>query len=173
MKKIGLILGAVALLVAAQPASAQVSFGPQVSWGSEWDLGIGGRVHFDLGSAFNIEDGFFQDLFGMATGTYFMPDCGSVVDCSFMDISANVAVPFPVESSVMPYAGAGIGIGRFSSDVDTIFGGFGASGSNVGLNVLGGIFFPLGGLRGFAEAKYFTAGAGQFSLSGGILFGGS
>lgn len=172
MKKIGLVLGAVALLAAAQPAAAQVSFGPHVAFGADTDIGIGADVHVGLANALGIEDGFFANLVGQFTGTYYLWDCG-VVDCSFIDISANGVVPFAVESSVTPYAGAGIGVGRASVDYDTPFGDFGASGTDVGLNVLGGIFFPLGGLNGFAEAKFGISGADQFVLRGGLLFGGN
>jgi hypothetical protein len=40
------------------------------------------------------------------------------------------------------------------------------------VNILGGIFFDLGGLDAFAEAKLGLAGAEQLSLSAGVLFGG-
>jgi opacity protein-like surface antigen len=168
MKKWVCLLGAFGLLLAAQPATAQVSFGPQLAWGDDTDLGIGARVHFDLADMFGVEDGFFADLFGMGTGTYFFIDCPSGVSCSFLEFNANAGVPFDIDGSVTPYAGAGIHLARASVS----FQGFSESDTEFGLNILGGIFFPLGGLRGFAEAKFGISGADQLVLAGGVLFGG-
>ncbi len=153
----------------AQPAQAQVSFGPQLAWGDDTDLGIGGRAEFGLADAFGIDEDPFADLFGMATATYFFWDCDRGFDdvdedCSYFEINGNAAVPFEVESSAVPYAGAGLHIGRLSVG--------NASDTEVGLNLLGGVHFPLGALRGFGEAKLGLGGADQFVIAGGVMFGG-
>lgn len=168
-------IAALALLLPllATPAEAQVSFGPQVAWGDDTDLGVGARAEFGLADAFGITEGPFAELYGMGTATYFFMDCGGGfgsdgVDCSYIEFNANGAVPFELEGSATPYAGAGLHLGR----VSVSGGGFSSSDTEIGLNLLGGVKFPLGGLQGFGEAKLGLGGADQFVLAGGVLFGG-
>ncbi len=167
MRRCAVLLAGLALLqLAPAKVEAQVSFGPLVAWGDDTDLGVGGRVDIGLGNAFGVDSGPFQNLFASTGATYFFIDCD---ECSYFEINGNLAVPFTLEgSSVEPYAGSGIHIARSSSDVENPF--VEDDNTEVGLNLLGGIFFPLSDLRGFAEAKFEIVGAEQFVLSAGILF---
>jgi hypothetical protein len=171
MKRLSLLAGALLVFAAAQPAAAQVRFGPHLAWGEDTDLGVGGRVLFDMAGLFGITEGFFTDLTGQAGGTYYFWDCDhgfDEVDCSALQFDFDGIVPFQVESAVTPFAGVGFHLARFSAE------NLGESDSETefGMNVLGGIFFALGSLDAFAEAKLGLAGAEQLSLSAGILFGG-
>lgn len=156
----------------AQPAQAQVDFGPQIAWGDDTDFGVGGRIDFGIGNAFGVDDGPFANLFGSAAATYFFVDCPSNADCSYFEIDGNLAVPFTLEgNSLRPYAGAGIHVARWSVDFDGVgIPGADVDDTEVGLNLLGGIFFPISDLDGFVQGKFGLAGAEQFVLSAGILF---
>lgn len=174
MKRWSWIL-AVALVLPflAQPAQAQVSFGPQLAWGDATDLGIGARAEFGLGEAFGFTESPFAELYGSATATYFFWDCGggfgpggADLDCNYIELNANGAIPFEIDAGVTPFVGAGLHLGRTSVSSS----GFSDSDTEVGLNILGGLQFPLGGYGGFVEGKFGLTGADQFVLSTGILF---
>ena len=177
MKRFAILLAGLALVhLAPTQAEAQVNFGPYVAWGDDSDLGIGGRVDIGLGNAFGVDSGPFQNLFLNSGVSYFFIDCDSgfdfdEVDCSYIEVNGNLAVPFTLEgSSIQPYAGSGLNIARVSVEAES--GPFEGeeSETDVGLNILGGIFFPISDLRGFAEGKFELGGGEQFVLSGGILF---
>ena len=173
MKRFAILLAGLALVhLAPTQAEAQVNFGPYIAWGDDADLGIGGRVDVGLGNAFGVDSGPFQNLFLNSGVTYFFFDCDEGfddVDCSWIEINGNLAVPFTMEgSSIQPYAGTGLNIARVSVESDEI--DFDRDDTEVGLNVLGGIFFPISDLRGFGEIKFELGGGEQFVLSGGILF---
>lgn len=178
MRRWVVLAAAMALFaLAPRPAQSQAAFGPMLAWGDDTDIGIGGRIDFGLGGALGIDQGAFQNLFGSAGATYYFTDCIpgfdlDQVDCSVWEIFGNVAVPFTIEgSSIEPYAGAGLQIAHASYDYPN-FSAFDHDNTEAGLNLLGGIFFPIGDLSGFAEGKFELAGADQFVLSAGILFGG-
>jgi opacity protein-like surface antigen len=176
MKRYAILLAGLALVhLAPAQAEAQVNFGPYVAWGDNADLGIGGRVDVGLGNAFGVDSGPFQNLFLNSGVTYFFIDCDEggfdEIDCSWIEINGNLAVPFTLGgSSLQPYAGTGIHIARVSFDysdnplVDDV------DDTEVGLNILGGVFFPISDLRGFGELKFELGGGEQFVLSAGILF---
>ena len=126
------------------------------------DLGVGARVDWDLGSAFEIEEGFFQDLTASFNANYVFDDFD---DATTLIFNVNGIVPFQIDGAVTPFAGAGINHYRISVD-----GPFSFTGS--GLNLLGGIMFGLGNLPAFTELQYSTTGAGFLSLSFGVMFGG-
>jgi hypothetical protein len=175
MKRCAIFLALLALIqFAPAEAEAQVSFGPYVAWADDTDLGVGGRVDVGLGNAFGADSGPFQNIFLNSGVTYFFWDCDEgfdEVDCSFIEINGNLAVPFTLEgSSIQPYAGTGLNIARVSVEVSDNPFLDEADDTEVGLNVLGGIFFPISDLRGFAEAKIELSGGEQFVLSAGILF---
>lgn len=160
--------------VATQPLSAQAVFGPQLAWGDNTDFGVGGRVEFGLGDLVGLEEAPFADIFGQATATFFFPDCGggffgggTGVDCSFFEIAASAAVPFDLDEDFTPYAGAGLHLGRFGVSS----GGTSDSETKLGLGLLGGVKFPLGGVNAFAEGKINLGTYDQVVLQFGVLFG--
>lgn len=165
MKKLACIALAAAFLVVSTPAEevqAQVAFGPQaVLWDFD-DFGIGARVDWNMGEAFDIDEGFFENLTGSFNANYVFDDFN---DATTLIFNINAHVPFDIDAGVTPFAGTGINHYRISVD-----GPFSFSGS--GLNLLGGIMFGLGDIPAFTELQYSTTGAGFISLSFGVLFGG-
>jgi opacity protein-like surface antigen len=164
----------VALLAVAGPASAQ-RFGVQANWADDFDFGIGVRAELDFPNLLTSE-GPFSRTFGIGSFDYFFPDCGGVsgFDCSYWEVNLGLAVPI-VAASVDPYVGAGLNIARFSADYDEVLPGldFGASSTDVGVNLLGGLRFPLGGLSAYGEARIELGGGEQLVLTFGVLLGGS
>lgn len=176
MKRLTILVVGLGLWLTAAPVQGQVAFGPLLAWGDDSDVGVGGRVDFGLGDALGIDEGAFQNLFGSAGATYFFTDCTpgfdfDEVDCSWFEINGNLGVPFTIEdSSIAPYAGTGLHLARVS--VDHPGTAFDNDDTEVGLNLFGGISFPISDLAGFVEGKFELAGGEQFVLSTGIMFGG-
>lgn len=165
MKRLITIAFAAAFLLVTSPAEevqAQVAFGPQAVLWDFSDFGVGARVDWGMGDAFEIEEGFFEGLTGSFNGNYLFDDFS---DANTLIFNANAWVPFDIDAAVSPYAGTGINHYRISVD-----GPFNFTGS--GLNLLGGIQFGLGDVPAFTELQYSTTGAGFLSLSFGVLFGG-
>lgn len=168
-----MLAAAMVFLFVAQPANAQtsVSFGPQLAWGDGSDLGIGARAEFGLGETFGLTESPFTDLYGSATATYFFCGSGfgpanSGTDCSYVELNGNGVIPFEIDAEVTPFAGAGLHLGRTSIRQE----GTRFSNTEIGLNFLGGLQFPLGAYSGFVEGKFGIVGVDQFVLSTGIMF---
>lgn len=97
---------------------------------------------------------------------YFTPE-----NTTFWSLSGNALYPFGVNNqSFTPYAGAGLGLYRQS--VDTQVGS--VSSTDLGLNLLFGLEFPLQTVRPFVEAQFTPVFADDsynlFTVKGGILF---
>jgi hypothetical protein len=152
MKKTLFIATAMLCLAGAESASAQgFRWGPEVSLGTDTDLGLGARAEFDFsGSALTI----------IASFDYYFPD-GPV---DYWEINANLIYNFDIPSAptVTPYAGGGLNIGHASGD--------GFSDTDPGLNLLGGTRFDAGSIMPFVEVKFTIEGVEQFVITGGILF---
>lgn len=164
MRKIAfavLVAAAAALPSSASAQRAQpVRFGAQLSYGSDIDLGIGGRVRIPLPQVYQGVglDGSFD---------YFFPG-GNL---TFWEINADGNYTFPVKnSSIEPYVGAGINYAHVSADCGGL--DIDCSDSNAGLNVLGGARFGVEGKHWtpFAEARGELRSGGKFVVTGGILF---
>ena len=152
MRKILVAAAVMLCLVGVQTASAQgFRWGPEVSLGTDTDLGLGARGEFDFsGSALTI----------IASFDYYFPD-GSV---DYWEINGNLIYNFNIPSAptVTPYAGGGLNIGHASAE--------GYSDTDPGLNLLGGARFDAGSIMPFAEVKFTIEGVEQFVVTGGILF---
>lgn len=151
----------------AEPAQAQVQFGAQASYAADFDFGIGVRAQSGLAS-FMEEESPLAVLTGVVSLDFFFPDCGTV-DCSYMEINGNALYPLDFGEGFAPYAGGGLNIARISYDFGE-FGGGETSDTEVGLNLLGGATFALGGFNTFAEAKVELGGGEQVVLAFGVLF---
>jgi len=100
---------------------------------------------------------------------------------SYWEINGLVTYPLEVEATARPYVGAGLTIGRLSTDGE-VDGESVASGSEseIGLNALAGVRFPQLSVPLFVEVRLSTlrfvdAAGGESSgiyLTGGFLFGG-
>lgn len=144
-------------------AAAQ-AVGIQGNWGSDTELGIGARVEFGLPNLITSE-GPLSNTFLIGSFDWFFPDfCDNVDDCSYWELNTNLAVPITA-STVDPYAGLGLNIGRVSVA--------GFSDTEIGLNLLGGLRFRLGGLSAFGEGRAVVGGVEQLVLTLGVLVGGT
>jgi hypothetical protein len=155
-----------AFFMAVPNAKAQVSFE------------LGPRAGYDIG-------GDIDELFLGADarlGMIDIPvDVGVTFDYYLMEenvslyqLSVNAYYDFALaDAGFIPYAGAGIGISRMSFDFGDEFGEwFGsssASSSDTGINLLGGIRFPMGGFTPYAQAQFTIGDLDLLTLSGGIL----
>ena len=157
-----LIMTAVALLLAVPTmAVGQVAFGPQLSFGGDTDLGIGGRV------LANVESMEHWDFIG--TFDVWFPDDRGGNDVSAWEANGNLAYNFVVEdTSLNPYAGAGLSIFHVSVDDDLI--GEDRDDTDLGLNLFGGLKFPGQSVTPFVEVRAVLEAADQVVVTGGILF---
>lgn len=161
-----------ALVCSAAPLAAQVEprLGLGVSFADDFDLGIGVRTEFNL-KKWLEDDSFASRLIATGSFDYFFPDCE---DCRYFEVNANLLHPFQLTASRLePYAGAGLNVARFSVPDIVLDDGLAGGGSDteVGLNILGGFYFPFGKLNAFAEGRLELNGGEQFVLSFGVLFG--
>jgi hypothetical protein len=131
----------------------RLEFGVQASFAdNDLDFGIGGRVSAPLDA---VGDGF--SLLG--TFDLFFPDGPA----SYWEANGNLVYTFRLRRSRLhPYVGAGLNLGHWSSG--------GASDSDMGLNVLGGINIPARRLRPFVEARVELRDNGPFLISAGLRF---
>jgi hypothetical protein len=149
-------------------AGAQVRFGANLSWGSKTDLGLGARLNFGLGDMASN-----QPVEGLVTFDYFFPgESTPGNDVTYWTVTANAIYRFTQRSSsVAPYAGGGVMLGRASSDAVSPGPG-GGSGSKVGLHAVGGLRFKTAGtVLPFVEGRLELKDSAQFVLSGGVFFG--
>lgn len=163
------IVSLLAVLVLAMPAQAEspFRFGGQLSFADDLDFGIGARALFDTGDI--VPQSRVEAAFD-----YFFPDEGGFgADVTAWIFEANAHYFFPIENSpVNVYAGAGLHYWDISFDVEFLGGSVEGGDDGLGLNLLGGVEFPLEGapVTPFAELKLQVSGAEQFILTGGVLF---
>jgi len=161
MKRIFIpLISALLLIVAAGPARAQVprgstSFGAQLSLGENVDLGVGARVGFGLA-------GVVDKLQGVATLNIFFPGQNN----SYWSLNTSALYPLKLESKavITPYAGAGLGIARFSNR---------RTETKLNLNLVAGTLFgSREKLVPFAEIRLPVGGIDNigFFLTGGLWF---
>jgi len=151
---------------AARPAAAKQrpSFGLQLNWGSDTDVGLGGRVVFGLKAIAPR-----TPIDGIVSFDYYFPSAPAGTDATFWEINANLAYRFkvPARSALRPYAGGGLNIGHASASA----GGASASDTKPGLNLLGGTTFKVkGSVTPFAEFRGVIGDFDQVVLTGGVRF---
>lgn len=170
MRQVRSLLAAVALLVIGATTAEAQRFGAQVSWGDESDIGVGVRGEWDFANKLT-NTGAFSRAFIIGQFDYYFIDCPAGASCTFFEINPSLAIPFQTTgTNVKPYAGAGLRISRMSQSA----GGVSASESDMGLNLLGGLKFGLGGMDAFTEARLGLGGDfEQLAISFGFLFGGN
>lgn len=152
---------AAAFAIGASQVEAQ-AIGPQITWGSDADLAVGARIELGLPNLLT-SSGPLSSTFLIGSFDYYI-DCE---ECSLWEVNGNLAVPVAA-SSLNPYLGAGLNVMRFSTD----FAGLDVSDTEIGLNLLGGLKFPIGSLSAFGEGRLTVSGSEQFALTFGVLFGG-
>ncbi len=145
------------------------------------DNTIGINVNAGLGTLFTPD--FHFGAFIEYWGKTYSSDNGfnnSEVTWSSIVVAPQLKYHIPMEnSSIRPYAGAGLGLQfwsvDYSSDLTDDFFGFGrdasTSGSALAIFFLGGIEFPLSpNFNGVAELKYTVADADYFGIFAGVQF---
>ena len=160
MKMLRSALVALSVLGITAGAVQGQRFGAQVNWGDDVDLGVGARLEIPVALA---SEGFLAGTFLVASFDYYFPDG----PFDYFEFNGNFVAPVNTESNLNPYVGAGLNMARWSYDGP----GDGASSTDLGLNLLGGIRFLLGSMSSFAEAKFEAGGGEQFVLTFGVMFG--
>ena len=163
------------LAVPSQDAHAQVKIGPRavVSVGdisdAGGDFGIGADVRFLAGDLPVTFNGAFDYYF---VSDQEIPGTNEEIGATIFTIDFNALYMFGVDNQAFtPYAGGGLGITRYSLDQDTQFGTFGASTTEVNLNIVGGAEFPLEQFTPFVQAQFGVGGDfDRFNIAGGLLF---
>lgn len=146
------------LAVAAQGLDAQVRFGGQLNIADETDVGLGPRIALDLGDT-------GTPLQVVGTWDIYFPDEDAL---DYWELNGNLVYRFELEETdaVVPYGGGGLNVARF--DVETP-GGDEVGDTEVGVNFLGGVEFPLVSLSPFVEFRVTAEGGEQFYVTGGVL----
>ena len=169
MQKVRSLVTAVALaVVGASAADAQARFGAVFNWADETDVGVGARLEIPMQGVMSKTEPFSRAFF-IGQFDFYFPDCAAGVDCTYFELNPSLAVPFRA-TNFEPYVGAGLHISRMAVSS----GGTSVSENEMGLNLLGGLRFPLGGMTALTELRLGLGGNHeQFALSFGFMFGGS
>lgn len=157
MPRLRTLLGAAAL-AAMTPLSAQAQalFGPTLAWHDDANLGIGATIGVEL-PEISEGVGFMGDFI------YFFPD-----GYDYFELNANATYDFPLaESTVLPFALAGLNIGRVSVDVPTLGT---ATDTEVHLNLGGGIAFDAGTFRPKVGGRFILGDGTAFVLFATLPF---
>ncbi len=155
-------LAACAVMVVASAAqlSGQIRVGGQINFADDFDFGLGPRIV--------VADPALGEFRFIGTFDLYFPDDRAGVDIDYWEINGNVVYDFAIQSAptLVPYVGAGLNIAHASGGV----GNLGASDTNLGVNLLGGMEFKTGRLRPFVELRVELEGGEQFVVTGGLLF---
>lgn len=132
--------------------------GAHVSYGfEEWSsFGLGLNASYPLAEA----------ILGAASFTYHFPG----EEFTFWDFNLNAHFLFDIEGNITPYAGGGLNYSRWGFPTIDVPGfDITASGSEVGLNLVGGAFMSLENrMRLFTEGRFVISDLDQFVLSAGL-----
>ncbi len=150
---VAVLAGFLALALAPVGSDAQVRFGGQLNFADDTDFGLGPRVAFDLeelGPRFQI----------IGTWDIYFPD-NDLVD--FWELNGNLVYRFelPDTDGVEPYGGGGLNVAR--TEVGDV------GDTDLGLNILGGVEFPLTSVTPFVELRVTAEGSEQLYITGGVL----
>lgn len=163
MKKLLVVAAVAAAIALPGSARAQVSISPHAAFANDVDFGIGAIVGFPLES-------LHEAIEGAGSFTIFFPGDG----LGYWEINALLNYMIELANpDVLPYVSAGLGIGNYSIDVPDIpgFGGFGFSGTEIGLKVGGGAKFnPDNSVSPFAEVHLGLGNIPDFAVRGGVSF---
>lgn len=160
---------AIALFAVAPQALFAQGFllGPEIAWNDDFDFGIGAGAEVDLdgvANGFGVQGDFL----------YFFPGDEGSLNVDYWEFNGNATYDFPLKNStVVPYVLAGINVGNVSLDYEGTDGGldiFDGDGTEVGLNVGGGIQFDLGSFRPRVGARFVLGGWETFTLYGFLPF---
>jgi hypothetical protein len=154
-----LLVGLGLLAFAAAPTQAQFQFGPQVGWGDDADLALGGRVFFGIAS-------LPENITPMVSFNWFIDACE---ECTWFEFDLGAIYKFTASGTVTPYVAGALNLTRVSIDLGPLGD---ASDTEIGLTALGGILFNLGSVGAFADGGITLGGGEQLKLNFGVLLGG-
>lgn len=148
---------ALALLTLSAPAvQGQIDLGPQLSVAEDVDVGIGVNVVAPLTT-------LYENLEFSGNFTFYFPDG---VDYWEIDGDVRYLFPLPDNTSILPFAMAGLAIGRFSWDAGIRDG----SETELGLRLGGGFKMPMDNFTPFVELGLGVGDIPDFTLRGGLTF---
>lgn len=160
----GAALAGVLAVATPTAANAQIGFVAQASYAVDGveEIGIGGGVNFGIGS--------LTEKYGIKLETTF--DYFLVEDpLSFWQINGNLL--YDLKSVPNLYLGTGLNYSKSSVDLPgnlCDLAGADCSGSDIGLNILGGYKLGSGKMAPFIQARFELGGGEQFVVTGGIRF---
>jgi len=159
MRRLFSVLAAAAFLaVGASGVDAQVQLGPTLVFSDEVDFGVGATLNAEapqLGEGV----GFLGEFL------IYFPDTDGL---DFFEINGNLTYDFPLENStVLPFALGGLNVSRTSIDAGGLGG---ASNTDIGLNLGGGIRFDLGSFRPAVGGRFAIGDIDHFIIFGTLPF---
>ena len=167
MQKIRNLFIAIALVVVGTSTAQAQRFGGHAIWADDADIGLGARMELDLPGKLSKQAPLSRAFF-IGQFDYFL-DPFDGVDGTYWELNPGLAIPLNA-TNFKPYVGAGLNIAHMSIDGCTVGG---CSSTDTGLNLLGGLKLNLSGMDAFTEARLALGGGEQFSISFGLLFGGT
>ncbi len=124
-------------------AHSQVYLGPELAWNDDADFGIGAGVEFDL-PELHSGVGFVGDFLWFFPGE----------DFDYFEFNANLTYDLPLEETkVVPFALAGLNVGRVSLDSGGVLEGDDGN-TDLALNLGGGLKFVAGSFRPRVAARF-------------------
>jgi hypothetical protein len=134
------------------PLSAQITWGPQLSFGDNSDLGVGVRIDHPLRIFGNAP------VHGAGSFDWFFPSN----NVTYLEFNYNAWYQFRADA-LTPYAGGGLVLAYASAN--------GNSNTDLGVNLGGGLKFKTSGsIVPFLEARIELGAGEQFVVTGGVLF---
>jgi len=155
MKKLLCSVALIGMLAAPVAVQAQMEAGPFLAYADDAEaFGIGAFIAIPL-PALHPNIALVPDF------TLFFPDD----PFGLFEINGDLMYTFPVsaDAPVVPFAFGGLNIARWSVDG-------GGSGTELGINLGGGVNFVAGSVNPFAGAKIELEGGESFVLFGGLGF---
>lgn len=178
MRRFTALLALVLLATGFQTADAQIQFGPRVGFdvGDAEGLMIGVDALLRPGSLPVAVAPFF-DYYLIDEDDFFGNSLINDVDINVnvFNIGANALYEFGVDNEAFtPYAGAGLALTYSTIGGDDVPSFIDDSDTDVGLNLVGGSYFMLGGFEPYAQATIKLGGDFElFTVMLGLRFGGN
>lgn len=149
----------------SQAQESKIHAGAQVAYGTNSGSGVG------IGA-----NGYYTINENIRAGLDFVYYLGSPENTTFWELNFNGQYHFDVDGAISPYGLAGINVSHYSFDIPNVnVGGVSIGGSSgaskIGLNVGGGVEYPVGFGALFAEAKYILSTYDQLVIGAGVRIG--
>lgn len=167
MKKILLALSILIMcstMTFANSADKPMRFGGQILYGlDDLGLGLGGRFEMDL-------DQYYPNLFLASNFNLYFPDEESGVDMTAWQLTVNALYKVGQNNNMTFYTGGGLCYDYVKVEVDSSWGSYSADDSEMGIELVGGIKYPIKDFAGFSELKFSIGGFEELIITTGILF---